>query len=318
MERAMRLLKERRKTAAVVLAALLAAGWGLRRWRKGKEAPPGVESVSRGDLELRFRESGDVGALIYNDVASKVSGRITALKVEEGREVKAGAPLAVIQPGRTGAEQYVPSTVAAPLSGVVMRFVPENTQQGAPKFPRIGDYITGLFDSQTPTYLMTVADLSKLVVRLQISEMDILKLSPGMPVNVTVDALPGKTFEGKVHAIAPQAEKNSAGLKVFKVEVLLAAADAKLRPGMTARVDALLEQRKGVLKVPLGALFEEGGKTVVYVQAAEGPRKLEVQVGLRGEMEAEALKAEGLAEGAKLLTEKPAETAKKAWWKFGR
>ena len=306
-----------KKRALIAVAVLAVAAGGFRKWRKGKEAGPATEAVTRGDLQVRFRESGDVGALVYADVASKVSGRITALKVEEGQAVKAGAALAVIQPGRTGAEQYVPSTVASPLGGVVMRYVPDSQtgSQYAPRWPRVGDYVTGIFDAQSPTYLLTVADLSKLVVRMQISEMDILKLSPGMPVKVTVDALPGKTFEGRVHAIAPQAEKNSAGLKVFKVEVLLTAADPKLRPGMTARVDALLEERKGVLKIPVAAVFEEGPKSVVFVEGAE-PKRVEVELGLRGEMEAEAVKADGLAEGAKLLTERPAPGGKRKWWSF--
>lgn len=306
-----------KKAGVAVVLVALAGGWGWRKWRKSKETPPALEKVTRGDLEVRFRESGDVGALTFADVASKVSGRVTALKVEEGQLVKAGTPLAVIQPGRTGAEQYVPSNVTSPIAGVVMRFVPEGQSQGAPRWPRVGDYVTGLFDAQNPTYLMTVADLSKLVVRMQISEMDILKLSPGMPVSVTVDALPGRKLEGRVHAIAPQAEKNNAGLKVFKVEVLLTTSDGKLRPGMTARVDALLDQRKNALKIPVGAIFEEGGKSVVFVQGEE-PRRVEVELGLRGEMEAEALKADGVSEGAELLTERPASGGKKKWWSFKR
>jgi len=102
-----------------------------------------------------------------------------------------------------------------------MRYVPAADRNYNVKFPRIGDYLTGLFDSQSPTYLMTVADLSRLVVNMQINEMDVLKLSPGLPVTVTVDALEGASFAARVSLISPQAEKNNAGLKVFKVEVEL-------------------------------------------------------------------------------------------------
>lgn len=301
---------------ALIGVAVLIAGAGsaagYKRYKKSHEVPPALESPARGDIEVRFKDSGDVGPKVFVDVASKVSGRLIELKAEEGTEVKKGQPLGVIQPGKTEAERYVPSTLLSPLSGTVMRYVPQGQSYGGSgeggKFPRIGDYVTGLFDSQTPTYLMTVSDLSRMIVKMQISEMDILKLAPLMPVSVTVDAIEGKTFPAKVGLISPQAEKNSNGLKVFKVEVELGETDSRLKPGMTARVDALLQSKKGVLKLPLSTVFEEMGKTFVYVEVpGSKPRKTEVHLGLRSELDAELLAPAPVTEKDKLLTEKPAE-----------
>lgn len=314
LEKIRHLWHKRRPAFVLTCAALLLVlGWGVRRWRKGSAVPPSSETVSRGDIESRFKESGDVAPKIYVDVASKVSGRVLELKVEEGQTVVKGQALAVIQPGRTEAERFVPSTLTAPIAGIVMRYVATGSNNQEARYPRVGDYVTGLFDAQNPTYLMTIADLSKLVVRLQISEMDILKLHAGMPVSVTVDALPGQTFQAKVGLISPQAEKNNAGLKVFKVEVDLDGGDKRLKPGMTARVDALLEKREKVLKVPLAGVFEDMGKTVAFVSAPE-PRRVEIELGLRGDLEAELIKGD-LAPGDKLLTDKPAETAQEGWFK---
>ncbi len=296
--------------AAVLIIAL--AFLGYKYYKKKHAEPALLESPSRGDLEVHFKDSGDVAAKSFVDVASKVSGRVIELKVVEGELVKKGQELAVIQPGKTEAEHYVPSTLASPLSGTVMRYVPESGGENAtPKFARLSDYVTGLFDSQTPTYLMTVADLSRMIVKMHISEMDVLKLAPGLPVSVTVDALPDKTFPGKVNLIAPQAEKNQNGLKVFTIEVELAQNDPRLRPGMTARVDATLQKKTGIFKIPLSTVFEEAGKTFVYVDVPGGkPRKLEVHLGLRAELESELVAHFALSEKDKQHTEKPEDKPK--------
>lgn len=294
---------------AVVVAALSVSGY--RYYKKKHAEPPATESPSRGDLEVHFKESGDIAARSFVDVASKPSGRIIELLVKEGQAVKKGQALAVIQPGRSESEHYLPATVIAPLAGTVMRYVPETGDNQSGKFVRIGDYVTGLFDSQTPNYLMTIADLGKMIVKMHISEMDVLKLSLGLSVSVSIDAVPEKKFSGKIALIAPQAEKNQNGLKVFTIEVELAENDPRLRPGMTARVDATLEKREKVLKIPLSTVFEEQDKTFVYVDVpGDKPRKAEVHLGMRAEMDAELLAPYTVGEKDKLLTEKPVDKSK--------
>ena len=308
-------VKLRRLRAAAAAAAILLIGGGLAwsRHKKKKAAAgpaPDAARASRGDVEVRFTDSGELAPKSFVDVASKVSGRVTELLVEEGRSVRKGDRLAVIQPGRTEAEGYVPFTVTSPLAGVVMRYQKPGNYQEEARLARLGDYAAGLLDSNTPTYLMTVADLTRLVVKMKISEMDILKLKEAMVVAVTVDALPGETFPAKISLVSPQADKDNNNLKTFKVEVTLDRNDPRLKPGMTARVDGLLDARRGVLKVPLAAVFEEAGKDLVYAKGAAGkPAKAPVKLGLRSETEVEVL--EGIAEGAELLTEKPSEEPKK-------
>lgn len=294
--------------AAVVLAG--AGGWYKYKGNASEDSGPATVTVSRGDLELRFMDSGELTPKLFVDVASKVSGRVIELFVDEGARVRKGDRLAVIQPGRTEAEAYVPTTLTAPMDGIVMRYQDRSSnssQEG--RLSKLGEYVTGLMESQTPTYLMTVADLSRLIVKMKISEMDILKLKEGMDVKVTVDALPGQDFPAKVTLVSPQAEKDSNNLKSFKVEVTLLKGDARLKPGMTARVDGLLDSRQKVLKLALSGVFEEGGKEFAYVVAGEGkPAKTPLKLGLRSEMDVEVL--EGVKEGDKLLTEKPGDKPK--------
>jgi HlyD family secretion protein len=303
------------KSPKAIAVAVLVVVLGLVGWKKYKgkadEAGPGIVTVERGDIELHFMDSGELTPKTFVDVASKVSGRVIELFVDEGARIKKGDKLAVIQPGRTEAEAYVPTTLTSPIDGVVMRYQDRssnNAQEG--RLSKLGEYVTGLMESQTPTYLLTVADLSKLVVKMKISEMDILKLKEGMDVKVTVDALPGQDFPSKVTLVSPQAEKDSNNLKNFKVEVTLLKSDPRLKPGMTARVDGLLDSRKKVLKMSLSGVFEEGGKEFAYRKGIAGAKadKAPLKLGLRSEMDVEVL--DGVKEGDKFLTEKPDDKPK--------
>jgi multidrug efflux pump subunit AcrA (membrane-fusion protein) len=293
-----------------LLAAVAAlGGWAWKTHSAAPAAPDAAEvaEVSRGDLEKHFVDSGEIAPKNFVDVASQVGGRVVTMSVDEGSRVRKGDELAVIQPGRSEAERYVPTAVKAPLDGVVMRYQRQGGNDPS-TLARVGDYVTGLVESNTPTYLLTVADLTKLVVRMKISEMDVLKLHEGMDVKVTVDAIPDATFAAKVSVVSPQAEKDQNGIKSFRVDVALAKNDPRLKPGMTARVDGLLESRRNVLKIPLSAVFEEKGKEIAYVGEPKGkdkPRKVALKLGLRNETDAELL--DGPKAGEKLLTEKPVE-----------
>ncbi len=305
-------LTSSKATLSAALVAVVALGaFGWKKYKgKAAEATTGEVTVEKGDIEVHFMDSGELTPKTYVDVASKVSGRVIELFVDEGAKVKKGAKLAVIQPGRTEAEAYVPTTLTAPIEGVVMRYQDRssgNPQEG--RLSKLGEYVTGLMESQTPTYLLTVADLSRLVVKMKISEMDVLKLKEGMDVKVTVDALPGMDFPSKVTLVSPQAEKDSNNLKNFKVEVTLLKGDPRLKPGMTARVDGLLDARAKVLKLSLSGVFEEGGKEFAYRKSDSAkPDKAPLKLGLRSEMDVEVL--DGLKEGDKVLTEKPDDKPK--------
>lgn len=292
--------------AALCVSALLGVvGFKKYKDKKGADGPSTVV-VSLGDIEVHFIDAGELTPKVYVDVASKVSGRVIEMTVEEGARVKKGDKLCVIQPGRTEAEAYVPTTLFAPIDGIVLRYQnrsANNPEEG--KLSKLGDYVTGLMESNTPTYLMTVADLTRLVVKMKISEMDVLKLREGMSVDVAIDALPGSKYPAKVTLVSPQAEKDNNNLKNFKVEVTLLKQDARLKPGMTARVDGLLDARRKVLKLALAAVFEEAGKEYAYVQTSPAAKKIELKLGLRSETDAELLT--GPKEGEKLLTEKPGD-----------
>ncbi|WP_196803437.1 efflux RND transporter periplasmic adaptor subunit [Thiomonas sp. FB-6] len=129
----------------------------------------------------------------------------------------------------------------------------------------IGQTVAASF--QTPTLFLIATDLTRMQVDTNVSESDIGSVHDADPARFTVEAYPGQPFEARVVQVrqAPQAVQN-----VITYDVVLGVDNAALRlkPGMTATVDIVTEQRRGVLRVPDQALrFEPGA--LVAPQAPE-------------------------------------------------
>jgi RND family efflux transporter MFP subunit len=115
--------------------------------------------------------------------------------------------------------------------------------------------------------LIMLPDLSKMTVESEIRETDIYKVEKDQKVSISVDAYPELELEGRVDYIGTLALETEArrGGKYFTVTILVTAADPRLRPGMSARVELLVDRIEDALYVPLEAVFERGGKHYVYV-----------------------------------------------------
>jgi HlyD family secretion protein len=156
------------------------------------------------------------------------------------------------------------------------------------------------------TTLLKIADLGQLYVRVKVDEADVAKLAIGQPVQITADALPGKTFGGKVLRIAPQGKVDS-NVTVFEVIVAADAEGSKaLRPMMTANVDVLVAEHKDATLVPMRAVRagEQKGGKLVTVDGAARP----VQVGLSDGKDVEILS--GVTVGEQVALQPPRSQAK--------
>jgi RND family efflux transporter MFP subunit len=143
--------------------------------------------------------------------------------------------------------------VTSPMSGVVIK-----------KGVELGETVTsGVSSFNAGTVLFTVADLSSLIIRVNLNEVDIAKVHVGQPVRVSLDAYPQHSFGGKVAFVAPAA-KLIDKIKVFEIEVALDRLGAEFRTGMSANVEILGERRDQALSIPLEALQRREGQPVVY------------------------------------------------------
>ena len=125
--------------------------------------------------------------------------------------------------------------------------------------------VIGIQNSPGST-LMTIADLGVITAEVKVDETDIVNVTLDQATEVTIDAIPGKTFKGKVTEIGNIAVIRSTGLatsqttagsqeaKDFKVVVTLQDPPANLRPGLSATAKITTATRSGILVIPIQAL----------------------------------------------------------------
>jgi len=216
--------------------------------------------------------------------------KIALAKAEQGRELTRRGRIA-------GAGISMESIVRAPAAGTVL------TRTVNP-----GDPITPLTSYQPGTELATVADMTDLIFKGTVDEIDVGKLRVGLPTRINVGALPTDVVTGSVSRIAPQAQQKE-GATLFDVEIELAK-DTKivLRAGYSANADVIIREKKEVLIVPERVVtFEDGGKKAFVelpgANPKEEPKKTEVKLGISDGMNAEVLS--GLSKGSKVVERPP-------------
>ena len=237
-----------------------------------------------------------------SQVVAKTSGVALAVLVEEGQHVSAGQPLVRLDPDRARltvaqteaqmrklennynrARQLVGqqmvsvsdvdqlrydlenaraqyrlatlelsySTVVAPISGVI-----------ASRSIKTGNFV----QINTPIY--RIIDQSRLEATLNVPERELATLKPGQPVDLQVDAMPGRHFGGRVDRIAPVVDSGSGTFRV------ICAFDGQgvLQPGMFGRLGIDYDSRKDALSVPRLALLDDGEPAVYVVRAGKAAR----------------------------------------------
>ena len=135
--------------------------------------------------------------------------------------------------------------------------------------------------------LLNLEDTSVLTVDFRLPERYQTRLAPGQPVQVQLDALPGRNFEAKVLAVDPLLDANGRSIAVRAV--MPPTSGNVLRPGMFARVLTIFSVNDAALVVPEEALVPQAGKQYVYRLTQEGEgdarktvsRRVEVQLGVR-------------------------------------
>ncbi len=182
--------------------------------------------------------------------------------------------------------------LVATMSGVVSK-----------RYVEQGELITsGVSTFSTGTPVLQVADLSRMLVKATINEVDVHKVRKDLPVEITIDGARGVMFRGFVRQVSPSAigpgeaaggppRPDGGAVIRFSVEIEVARPDARLRPGMSARCTIVVERRRNVLRLPSDAVEGEGKSASVQF-AIEGKKdakptvryeKRSIVAGLRGD-----------------------------------
>jgi membrane fusion protein (multidrug efflux system) len=168
------------------------------------------------------------------------------------------------------------ASVRAPISGVITEKTVER-----------GDVVQG------QTRLFTVADVSTLLVRVQVSELEVTGIREGQSAGVVVDALDAGRIAGRVRRVFPTADTVT---RMVPVEVALTGPTVRrLKPGFLARVSFELGARANVLLVPSGAVVGPNGARAVFAVRGDRAERRPVRIGESSGERVEIL--EGLAAG---------------------
>ena len=116
---------------------------------------------------------------------------------------------------------------------------------------------------------------------LFVPEKEFRRLRPGQPAQVSVDAIPGKTFEASILRVSPVVDPETG---TFKVTLAVTDPDKRLKPGMFGRFQVIHERRENALLIPRMAVIEDETQISVFVVEEGIARRRSIQTGYsRGE-----------------------------------
>lgn len=204
----------------------------------------------------------------------------------------AEAQLKAAQSGEAFAKrQLADATIRAPFSGTV-----------AVRYVNQGELLNA------GTKVATLIDDSKMKLKIGISELDVPLIKNGDKVIVTVDAMPDKTYEGRIVSLGTKADM----ARAFTIEVEIPNPGNQLKSGMFARAEIKREAARDVTTVPAAAVITNGQKTQVFVvnnnvakltavkTGVVTTEKVEITEGLQGDETVVTFGQNQLKDGAKV------------------
>lgn len=156
--------------------------------------------------------------------------------------------------------------------------------------------------------LITLPDVSVMILDTKVHESAIDKVDVGMHCVIEVDAFPDKQFHGKVSkvAILPDSQSRwlNPDLKVYSTDVTLEDGSEKLKPGMSAKVEIMIDRIEDVLYVPIQSVFRRGGREVCYLLSPAG--SIDIRTVQPGQTNEQFVSIEsGLEKGERVLLYAP-------------
>ncbi|AFG38865.1 efflux RND transporter periplasmic adaptor subunit [Spirochaeta africana] len=242
-------------------------------------------SVTVRELEPQLiRNYIDVNAEIQPvtsvDVFADTAGELTRLTVSKGDRVSRTDVIGEVDPSRAG-QRFAPSPIRAPISGTVVMVA-----------PRVGSQIS----PQTP--VARIATTDELEITTHISDRHLGRLRSGTRALVKLDAFPGEEFPARITRLSPVVDPQS---RTAETILRFDRTDRRIRPGMFARLQIILEERPDSLAVPQTAIVRRDGRTMVYIidEDSRAARR-EVELGIQIDGQAEL--RSGVQPGDRVIT----------------
>jgi len=143
-----------------------------------------------------------------------------------------------------------------------------------------GQVVVAAASVSSGTPIMSIADLTRLIIKTHINQIDVARLSMGQPFEFTVDSASTTKMRGAIQSIAPISTiKNN--VKGFAVELRIENPDPRLRPGMTADIVIPLDRIENVIAAPVAGVFTSGSNRVVFIKdGKKEPGEQPIEIGI--------------------------------------
>jgi len=225
--------------------------------------------------EMTLSQAQETVSDISNEIAIK------ELQLNYTKEAVALAQKSVDEVKR----QLSEATITSPFDGAIAKVFVEE-----------GDTITPV------NTIIHILDPVSMKLSLELDEIDVPQVKPGQETVITLDALPGKKFSGKVSNIFPL-PRVVGGVVLYDVKINFdVPKDTGIKVGMSASADVIIEKRTGVLLVPNRAVTQDKqGKTIVKVKSGEQVTERPVITGVTDDVSTEIVS--GLTEGETVVIE---------------
>jgi HlyD family secretion protein len=284
----------------VAQAALKSAQADYERY-KVDAAGPDVPFLKRDMERARTMFTGGLIAQNARDDAEK--NYAMAVQKQESAKANLGSAAAAIAKAEAALEQQQATvsiaeenlrnaTIVSPIDGVVLS-----------RDSEVGDAVSSiLLLGSSATLIMTVGDLNEVYVKGKVDESDIGRVYLGQPARISVESFKDQKFEGHVTKISPMgAEKDN--VTTFEVRVSISNEKHILKAQMTANAEIILDEHKGVLALPEGAvLYNKDKSTAAQIPdpiSEKGLRKVAITTGVSNGSKTEVVK--GLVEGQQVI-----------------
>lgn len=293
-------VNQQRASLEAADAAARAAAADLQHAKVDAEGPD-VPMLKRAyERAQEMAKAGVLSASALDDAQKNYEMAVNKQNLGKANEVVAQAKLRQAQAQVSQAralldqteEEYRNSTIVSPIDGTVLS-----------RDVEVGDAVSSiLVVGSSATLLMTLGDTHEVYVKGKVDESDIAKVYLGQPARIKVESYKERTFNGKVTKISPMGvEKDN--VTTFEVRVSIDNAKGELKSMMTANAEIVLEDHKGVLMVPEGALMYDKDRNASVEMpdpsAREGKKKIAVTVGISNGSKTELLS--GLKEGQQVV-----------------
>ncbi|MBO7421109.1 MAG: efflux RND transporter periplasmic adaptor subunit [Spirochaetaceae bacterium] len=225
--------------------------------------------------------NGDVSSKSEVSTFPITSGKITQVRYDIGDKVTKNDIIAYVDPSKPGAN-YVASPVKAPVSGTIIEC---NVHPGDTVGPN--------------TVIATIGSVTDIEVVVYVSKKYSKYLKQGLPAYLYLTAYADEKFLTRIASISPVVAKNT---RTIKVSLELEKYDARIKPGMFASIDLVIQQRDNTIVVPKRALRTFNDEQCVFVinPATNTAERVIVTVGLTNDNEAQI--TSGLTAGQKVIT----------------